>query len=163
MIEVSQPENTKKLRELILRCPAFLSDDFIPSKYTCDGDNVSPPLDIDQIPKDAKSFAIIVDDIDAPGGSFVHWIAWNIPIKHHLHENEVHGNEGRNDSGQQHYSGPCPPSGIHRYYFKIYALDDLLMLPPETNKEQLLKAMEEYIIAYGELIGLYESQGGRGK
>lgn len=158
MIETTNDDQPKKLREMIVTCPTFLSDDYIPSKYTCDGENISPPLHIEQIPKDAKCFALIVDDIDAPGGSFVHWLSWNIPIKHTLHENQVHGNEGRNDAGQQGYFGPCPPKGIHRYYFKIYALDDFLQLPPETNKEQLVKAMEEYTIAYGELIGHYERQ-----
>jgi len=146
-------------RELQISSPAFLSDDYIPSRFTCDGLNVSPPLDIDKIPKDAKSFVLIVDDPDAPNGTYVHWIVWNIPIKHHLKENEVPGIEGRNDFGQNHYGGPCPPNGRrHRYFFKIYALDSLLQLPPETTKEQLEQAMGEYVIAFGELIGVYQRQ-----
>ena len=146
----------KHYRELIISSPAFANEEFIPSKFTCDGENISPPLDIDQIPKDAKCFVLIMDDPDAPGGTFVHWLVWNIPIKHHLKENEVHGNEGRNHFKQNHYGGPCPPSGIHRYFFKLYALDSLLHLPPETNKEQLEEVMREYIIAYGELMGVYQ-------
>jgi hypothetical protein len=148
-------DKTVHYRPLQISSPAFAHEDMIPAKYTCDGENISPPIDIEQIPKDARCFVLIVDDPDAPGGTFVHWITWNIPIKHHLHENEVHGIEGKNDSKQNHYSGPCPPSGTHRYFFKGYALDNLLTLPPSTTKNQLLEAMHEYIIAYGELIGLY--------
>ena len=150
--------DTTKYRPLKISSPYFGHEDFIPSKYTCDGLNFSPQIDIDLIPKDARSFVIIMDDPDAPNGTFVHWIAWNIPIKHHLHENEVHGVEGMNDFNQHNYSGPCPPSGTHRYFFKVYALDSLLTLPPETRKEQLLDAMQEYIIAYGEMVGLYEKK-----
>jgi len=147
--------DVKNLRPLKITSPAFGHEDFIPVKYTCEGENVSPQLDIDLIPKDAACFVLIVDDPDAPGGTYVHWIVWNIPIKHHLHENEVHGIEGRNDFKQNHYGGPCPPSGTHRYFFKLYALDSLLTLPPSTNKDQLLDAMRDRVIAYGELIGLY--------
>lgn len=145
-------------RQLEITCPAFLSDDFIPSKYTCDGLNISPPLNIDKIPKDARSLVLIIDDPDALSGTFIHWVVWNIPIKHHLGENEIHGIEGLNDFDQHHYGGPCPPRGRHRYFFKIYALDTLLELPPETTKEQLEQSMREYIIAYGELVGVYQRQ-----
>lgn len=145
-------------RQLTISSPAFQNNEMIPAKYTCDGLNISPPLDIEQIPKDAKSFVLIVDDPDAANGPFVHWIVWNIPVKHHLHENEVHGIEGLNDSNQHHYSGPCPPRGTHRYYFKIYALDSLLELPPDTRKETLEQTMSEYIVAFGELIGIYQRQ-----
>ena len=152
------PTSEVHYRQLEIKSPVFLSDDFIPSKYTCDGLNISPPLDIDKIPKDAKSFVLIMEDPDALSGPFVHWIVWNIPIKRHLGENEIHGIEGLNDFDQHHYGGPCPPRGRHRYSFKIYALDSLLQLPPETTKEQLEKAMREYIIAYGELVGVYQRQ-----
>lgn len=143
-------------RELKISSPAFGHEEYIPSKYTCDGSDISPQIDIEQIPKDAKCFVLIVDDPDAPNGSFVHWAVWNIPIKHHLHENEIHGVEGLNDGGQNHYTGPCPPKGVHRYFFKVYALDALLELPPDTRKDQLEQTMREYIIAYGELVGLYQ-------
>jgi Raf kinase inhibitor-like YbhB/YbcL family protein len=152
------PASEVHYRQLEITSPAFLSDDYIPSKYTCDGLNVSPPLDIDKIPKDARSFVLIVEDPDASGGNFVHWLVWNIPVKRHLAENEIHGIEGLNDFDEHHYGGPCPPGGRHRYFFKIYALDSLLELPPETNKEQLEQAMREYIIAYGELVGVYQRQ-----
>ena len=143
-------------RVLRISSPAFGHEEYIPSKYTCDGMNISPQIDIEQIPKDAKSFVLIVDDPDAPNGNYVHWTVWNIPIKHHLQENEIHGIEGLNDGGQHHYTGPCPPKGVHRYFFKVYALDTLLELPPETRKDQLEQAMRENIIAYGELVGLYQ-------
>jgi len=143
-------------RQLVVSSPAFGNEEFIPSVYTCDGRNISPPIDIEQIPKDARCLVLIVDDPDAARGTFVHWIAWNIPIKHHLKEGEVHGVEGLNDSGENHYTGPCPPSGTHRYFFKVYALDSLLTLPPSTRKEELERAMSEYILAFGELIGLYK-------
>jgi Raf kinase inhibitor-like YbhB/YbcL family protein len=135
---------------------AFNDGSMIPIKYTCDGINVNPPLDIRSIPLEAKSLALIVDDPDAPINTWVHWIAWNIPVTHHLEEDEVHGTEGINDFQQYHYGGPCPPSGTHRYFFKVYALDDILELPPDTKKLQLEKAMSEHIIAFGELIGLYK-------
>ncbi|WP_036678806.1 YbhB/YbcL family Raf kinase inhibitor-like protein [Daejeonella oryzae] len=135
--------------------PSFLNDGFIPAKFTCDGINVNPPLNIEHIPEDAKCLAMIVDDPDAPAGNWVHWLVWNIPVTHHIKENEIHGIEGFNDFHQHHYAGPCPPEGTHHYFFKIYALNALLNLPLNTRKLQLEKAMSEHIIAFGELVGLY--------
>ncbi len=134
---------------------AFNDGGMIPVKYTCDGENINPPLDIKNIPEETSCLALIVDDPDAPISTWVHWIAWNIPVTHHIKENEVHGTEGINDFQQYHYGGPCPPSGTHRYFFKIYALDSLLDLQPDTKKLQLEKAMSEHIIGFGELTGLY--------
>lgn len=141
---------------LTITSTAFNDGAMIPVKYTCDGANINPPLDIKNIPEEAKCLALIVDDPDAPINTWVHWIAWNIPVTHHLKEDEVHGTEGVNDFQQYHYGGPCPPSGTHRYFFKLYALDDVLELPPDTKKLQLEKAMSEHIIAFGELVGLYK-------
>ncbi len=138
--------------------PAFMENEFIPSEYTCDGMNVNPPLNIENIPEEAKCLCIIVDDPDAPIHTWSHWLAWNIPVTHHIKENCVLGSEGLNDFLQHHYSGPCPPSGIHRYFFKVYALNELLHLSPETKKIQLEKAMSEHIIGFGEIIGLYKRQ-----
>lgn len=135
---------------------AFQKNGIIPLEYTCDGKNISPPLDIKHIPEGAKSLALIVDDPDAPIGTWVHWVVWNIPLTHHLIENKVPGTEGLNDFQQFHYSGPCPPSGTHRYFFKVYALDTLLDLPSITKKLELEKAMSNHIVGYGELIGLYK-------
>ena len=134
---------------------AFNENELIPVKYTCDGANISPPLNIDHIPEEAKSLAIIVDDPDAPVGTWVHWVMWNIPVTHQVKENKAHGIQGINDFGKHKYQGPCPPSGIHRYFFKVYSLDDLIESPENTNKHQLEKAMSEHIIAFGELVGIY--------
>jgi Raf kinase inhibitor-like YbhB/YbcL family protein len=135
---------------------AFKAGEMIPEKYTCDGINVNPPLDIKNIPVQARCLALIVDDPDAPHETWVHWVVWNIPVTHHIKENEIHGIEGLNDFKQHHYGGPCPPSGTHRYFFKVYALDALLELPAGTNKLQLEKAISEHIIAFGDLVGLYK-------
>jgi Raf kinase inhibitor-like YbhB/YbcL family protein len=143
-------------KQLKVSSTAFQYEGMIPVKYTCDGKNFSPPLDIEHIPEEARCLALIVDDPDAPVGTWVHWLVWNIPVTHHLKENEVHGKEGMNDFQQKHYGGPCPPSGTHRYFFKVYALNALLDLPLNTKKPQLEKAMSEHIIAFGELVGLYK-------
>ncbi|MFZ1785994.1 MAG: YbhB/YbcL family Raf kinase inhibitor-like protein [Ferruginibacter sp.] len=141
---------------LKLSSSAFSYEGMIPAKYTCDGENISPPLDIDNIPEEAKCLVLIVDDPDAPVATWVHWLVWNIPLTHHLKENDVHGIEGLNDFQQNRYGGPCPPSGTHRYFFKVYALRDLLNLPIHSTKLQLEKAMGGHIIGFGEWIGLYE-------
>ena len=134
---------------------AFRDGGMILSKYTCEGDNINPPLDITGIPEDTKCLALIVDDPDAPKNVWVHWVVWNIPVTHHLKENHVMGKEGINDFQQHCYGGPCPPSGTHRYFFKVYALDDLIDLPADARKPDLEKAMSEHILGFGELIGLY--------
>lgn len=134
----------------------FKQNDFIPRRYTCDGVNVNPPLNIDHIPKKAESLAIIVDDPDAPSGTWVHWVTWNIAVTHHIKENEAPGVQGMSDSGKHDYSGPCPPRGTHRYFFKVYALDRMLEIPESSDKTNLTQAMEDHILGFGELIGLYK-------
>jgi Raf kinase inhibitor-like YbhB/YbcL family protein len=143
-------------KQIKVSSTAFTNDGMIPTKYTCDGKNINPPLDLKNIPEETKCLVLIVDDPDAPIATWVHWLVWNIPVTHHIKENEVHGIEGMNDFIQQHYGGPCPPSGTHHYFFKIYALDALLNLPPATKKIQLERAMSEHVIGFGELIGLYK-------
>lgn len=143
-------------KKMEVSSPAFKDDSFIPAKFTCDGENVSPELNIDDIPQNAKSLAIIVDDPDAPLGTWVHWVVWNIPVTHHIKESSVHGEEGLNDFQIHKYNGPCPPKGVHHYFFKVYALNDLLELPPNTTKYALEKAMSEHILGFGELVGLYK-------
>jgi Raf kinase inhibitor-like YbhB/YbcL family protein len=133
----------------------FKQNDFIPRRYTCDGKNVNPSLNIDHIPKKSTTLAIVVDDPDASVETWVHWVMWNIPVAHHLKEDNAPGVQGTNDFGKQVYSGPCSPSGIHRYFFKLYALDCKLDLPVSSNKNDLEKAMSGHIIGFGELIGLY--------
>lgn len=137
---------------------AFTDGGAIPSKYTCDGGNISPALDIGGIPENTKCLAVIVDDPDAPIRPWVHWLAWDIHTTRHIKEGRMMEAEGRNDFGENKYSGPCPPSGIHHYYFKVYALDTLLNLPVNTSKTELEKAMSEHILAFGELIGTYNRQ-----
>ncbi len=143
-------------KALDISSAAFKPNAHIPSIYTCDGKNISPPLNIDHIPTEAKSLALIVDDPDARSGTWVHWVAWNIPITLEIPENEITGMEGLNDSKHRHYDGPCPPSGTHRYFFKVYALDAVLDLPEATTKSTLEDAMQPHILAFGELIGLYK-------
>ena len=135
---------------------AFSAGGMIPSQYTCDGANINPPLDIGGIPENTKCLALIVDDPDAPAGTWVHWVVWNIPVADHLEEDEVPGKEGLNDFKKHAYGGPCPPSGTHRYFFKVYALNDLLDLPDDTKKASLEKAMSGHVLASGELMGLYK-------
>ncbi len=151
--EATRAVNYKQLK---ISSTAFQNGEMIPVKYTCDGININPPLDIENIPGEAKCLAMIVDDPDAPIATWVHWIVWNIPVTHHIKENAVHGKEGYNDFQQYHYGGPCPPSGTHRYFFKVYALDDIQDLPAGTKKPELEKAMSEHIIGFGELVGLYK-------
>ena len=145
---------------------AFAEGGMIPAKYTCDGENVSPPLAWDSIPQAAKSIALIADDPDAPMGTWVHWVLYNLPAEiTALRENiplqeklENGANQGMNDFRKIGYGGPCPPSGVHRYFFKLYALDTFLEATPEMTKSKLLSAMEGHKLAEGSLIGRYERQ-----
>ena len=153
-----QSEVTRAIdyKQIKISSSAFKENDFIPAKYTCEGTDVNPPLTIENIPEDAKSLAIIVDDPDARAATWVHWVMWNIPVTHQLKENHAPGAQGINDFGRHKYNGPCPPGGIHHYYFKIYALDNVLGIPEGSNKKELEKAMSDHIIAFGEIIGLYK-------
>jgi len=143
---------------------AFTHEGMIPSKYTCDGANVSPPLAWDQIPEDTKSLALICDDPDAPAGTWVHWVHYDIaPDVTSLPEQvapEKHpapgGTHGINDFRKIGYGGPCPPGGTHRYYFRLYALDSTLNLTAGISKKQLLKAMEGHILDQTVLMGKYK-------
>lgn len=135
---------------------AFENESMMPAKYTCDGANINPPLDIEHIPQEAQCLVLIVDDPDAPVSVWTHWIVWNMPVTHHIKENEVHGIEGLNDFKQRHYAGPCPSADTHRYFFKVYALDKILDIPLHTLKPELEKEISGHIIAFGELIGLYK-------
>lgn len=153
---MKQTEHEVDYKLMEITSTAFSSGSMIPEKYTCEGKNISPPLDIKGIPLNAISLVIIMEDPDAPGGTWVHWLVWNIPVTHHIKENEVHGTEGLNDFGKHNYGGPCPPSGTHRYFIKVYALDCQLNLPDTTNRSQLEEEMSGNIIAYGELMGIYQ-------
>jgi hypothetical protein len=145
---------------------AFENEGMIPAKYTCDGADVSPPLQWESIPDGAKSVALICDDPDAPMGTFVHWVVFNVPADaKQLNENvpgeEILANgakQGTSDFGRIGYGGPCPPGGTHRYFFKIYALDAQVDLEAGASKSELLKAMEGHIVAQGQLVGKYKRQ-----
>lgn len=144
---------------LYITSPVFQRDGNIPSRYTCDGDEINPPLEIEQIPEGTQSLAIIAEDPDAPKGTFDHWIVWNIPPGRHILENTNPGISGTNGAGKTGYHGPCPPEGTHRYYFHVYALDTALDLPAGSSKKELQTAMQAHILAEGSLMGLYESAG----
>jgi len=151
-------------REISMRSAAFEEGGMIPKKYTCDGANVSPPLAWDNVPEATKSLALISDDPDAPAGTWVHWVIYNLPPNlRELPENipgqktlENGSLQGTNDFRKIGYGGPCPPSGTHRYYFKLYALDTVLGCDPGMTKAELLKAMEDHLIARGQLLGTYK-------
>ena len=136
---------------------AFQEGANIPSKFTCDGENTSPPLQIADIPSEAKSLALVVDDPDVPSGLFTHWAVWNIPPQTSAvgEGNVPKGVQGTNDFAKSGYGGPCPPSGTHRYYFKIFALDRELDLPFGAKRGQLDAAMKGHVVAQGELMGRY--------
>lgn len=137
---------------------SFKNNTNIPSQYTCDGSDINPPLKFSEIPPKAKSLALISDDPDAPMGTWVHWTLWNIdPKTKEITENSVPVGavQGTTSFGEAKYGGPCPPSGIHHYYFKLYALDTKLNLPTSFKKEDLEKAINGHILAKAELVGLY--------
>jgi len=139
-----------------LTSPDFKHNGNIPKKFTCQGDDVNPPLVIENIPAGAKSLTLIVDDPDAPMGTWAHWVVYDIPVVSSIAGNSVPGKQGMNDFRRLNYGGPCPPSGTHRYFFKLYALDTLLNLKEGVKKRDLEKAMEGHILDKAELIGLYK-------
>lgn len=136
--------------------PAFENNSNIPSKFTCEGQDINPPLIIDNIPDGTKSLALISDDPDAPMKTWVHWVVYDIQPTGIIEEDSIPGRQGINDFGRRDWGGPCPPSGTHRYYFKIYALDKMLGLPEGIDKKALEKAMEGHILDKAELTGLYK-------
>ena len=146
-------------KTMILKSSAFENNGYIPQKYTCDGENINPPLEIDDVFENAISLVIIVDDPDAPSGNWVHWLIWNIDAKENsIDEGTVPNSaiQGVNDFNENSYGGPCPPSGTHRYQFKLYALDTKLDLNPKSKRNDLENAMSSHIIDQSLLIGLYE-------
>jgi Raf kinase inhibitor-like YbhB/YbcL family protein len=156
--------NFPKTMNIQITSAAFADGEPIPAKYTCDGNDVSPPLQWTNAPANTKSFALIADDPDAPAGTWVHWVLYDLPADSSaLPENvaktqNLTGNakQGVNDFRRVGYGGPCPPPGKpHRYFFKIYALDTLLALKPGATKKDLLKAMEGHVLAEGVLIGIF--------
>jgi Raf kinase inhibitor-like YbhB/YbcL family protein len=148
--------NLNAASSISVTTPAFRAGSDIPAKFTCNGANVSPELKINGVPGEAKSLVLIVDDPDAHG--FTHWIVWNIdPKTTDIGENSAPGGgiQGTNDFGKRNYGGPCPPSGIHRYVFKIFALDTTLDLKPGARRAELDAAMKGHVMAQGELMARY--------
>jgi len=143
------------VKSLSVTSSSFGSSQLIPRKYTCDGEDVNPPLTVGGVPDGTKSLVLVIDDPDAPMGTWVHWVVWNIPPADRIEENTVPGVEGLNDFGKHSYGGPCPPSGTHRYFFKLYSLDTKLSLPSNSRKKDVENAIKGHVLAKGELVGLY--------
>ena len=140
-----------------LTSPEFVHNGYIPREFTCQGEDVSPELNIEDVPEGTKSLTIIMDDLDAPVGTWVHWVVFDIaPTTTVIARNTIPGKQGINDFGKENYGGPCPPSGKHRYFFKLYALDKVLSEKGGISKERLVSAMGGHILAQTELIGFYE-------
>jgi Raf kinase inhibitor-like YbhB/YbcL family protein len=159
----------KKALDFRIVSPAFQAGEKVPQKYTCDGKDVSPPLSWYEPPAGTQSFALISDDPDAPGGTWVHWVIYDLPagktgLPEGIPKTETlpdGSKQGVTDFQSIGYGGPCPPAGKpHRYFFKLYALNSNLVLPPKAAKTDLLKAMEGRVLAQAELIGLYQRASG---
>lgn len=148
-----------------LTSTAFIDNGPIPSKYTCEGDNINPPLVWDELPAGTKSLALIMDDPDVPrnlrpDGLFVHWLVWNIPpaVTSIAENSQPVGVIGMTTARSIGYAGPCPPDRMHRYYFRLYALDVALTIPSTVSKRELLQAMEGHILDHAQLMGRYEKK-----
>ena len=160
----NQTIKIRRGEKMEIKSSAFKEGMIIPKKYTCDNMDISPPLEWSEVPDGTKTFALICDDPDAPMGTWVHWVLFNLPgnileLSENTPKLEVLKNgarQGGNDFGKIGYGGPCPPGGTHRYYFKIYALDKELDSKPGITKKELLKAIEGHILAEGQLMGRYK-------
>jgi Raf kinase inhibitor-like YbhB/YbcL family protein len=161
--EPGKGDSSMAEKSMKVESAAFREGGMIPERYTCDGEDVSPPLSWTAVPSGTNSLALIADDPDAPGRTWVHWVLFDLPADSKgLPENvppektpSVGGNQGKNDFGRIGYGGPCPPGGTHRYFFKLFALDTRLGLEPGIGKQDLLKAMEGHVLAEGQLMGKY--------
>lgn len=138
-----------------LNSNAFQHEGTIPARYTCDGENINPPLSIGELPEGTKTLALICDDPDAPRGMYDHWVVWNIAPTQEIKENSMPGISGMNSSGKTGYTGPCPPHGEHRYFFYLFALDTDIDLPEVSSKGDLASAMIGHILGEGILMGKY--------
>ncbi len=135
---------------------SFMSGDMMPADFTCDGDGSSPPLMINGAPSNAKSLALIVEDPDAPAGTFTHWIVWNISVNTtNIPRGGIPGEQGTNDFGKIGYGAPCPPSGVHHYTFRLLALDNKLSLPASAKRRDFDKVLGGHILSQAVLVGLY--------
>ncbi len=159
LFSASSSKEVSAMAALQITSSAFQNNGNIPRQYTCDGTDINPPLMIANCPQGTKSIALICDDPDAPVGTWVHWVIWNIdPGVKEIKENTVPQGavQGINDFRKHSYGGPCPPSGTHRYFFKVYALDMMLNISPNSTKADLEMAMKGHVLAEGQLVGLYK-------
>lgn len=140
---------------LDVRSLAFSHGGHIPPQYSCEGQDTNPPIDVRNYPENTKTLVIITEDPDAPSGVFTHWLVWNIAPNEPIAEGSVPGISGTNSFGKTGYGGPCPPSGTHRYFIRVYALDTELALQEGADKQALEEAMKGHVIAQGELMGLF--------
>lgn len=147
---------TTAIQQLAISSSMFINEGNIPAKYTCDGEGINPPLEISNIPEGTQAFALIVEDPDAPRSTYCHWIAWNIKPVNVIKESFNPGISGNNSAGKTGYHPPCPPTGAHRYYFHVFALDSKLDLAPGESKEKLQQAMQGHILGKGTIMGKYE-------
>jgi Raf kinase inhibitor-like YbhB/YbcL family protein len=151
--EIAEMEGIESLK---LNCFSLLQNGFIPARYTSDGININPALFIENLPTNAQSLAIILEDPDVPHGNFCHWVAWNLPVTHHIKEKENRGVFGINDFCNHGYNGPHPFSITHRYHFKVYALDSLLNIPISSTKWELKQAMKNHVVGFGVVTAKYQ-------
>ena len=155
------PLYAKEVRSMIpmkMTSPAFVHSKPMPRVFSCDGEDISPPLAIEGVPQEAKSLALVMDDPDAPGGVWVHWLLWNIdPASTQIAQGRVPpgAEQGKNSWERRGYGGPCPPSGLHRYCFRLFALKERLNLPSSATRKDLDRAMQGKIVGRCELVGLY--------
>lgn len=158
-VEKEKKEEEVKMVNLNVFSSSFREGEMIPDKFTCDSENISPAISWGELPPGVKSLALICDDPDAPSGDFVHWVVYNIPVDIDGFEENVEIDDsklGVTDYGRLGYKGPCPPSGIHHYHFKVYALDEIIETEKDLDKYDLLDKMEGHILAKGEIVGLYK-------
>ncbi|CAN5433568.1 hypothetical protein BH11BAC1_BH11BAC1_02950 [soil metagenome] len=146
---------------LTITSPDFHEGKMIPEKFTCEGANTSPAITITNIPKEAVSMVLIMDDPDAPNGGYDHWVVFNIEPGGNILENTVPGIQGANGIGEANYTGPCPPTGEHHYHFKVYALDMMLNLKSGAGKKSVIDNIAGHVIASGEIVGLYSKKQNR--
>lgn len=155
----SSTENFLTTTSMQITSPAFTNNQNIPAKYTCDGDDVNPPLVISEVPDKTQSLALVVSDPDAPSGNWIHWLLWNLDPKTTIIAENTPATgavEGTNSFGKKSFGGPCPPSGVHRYFFKLYALDTKLDLASTSRDKDFETAIVGHVLAKAELLGLYE-------
>ncbi len=154
-LPTNPPANMTNMK---ISSPSFENSALIPPKFTCQGIDVSPELHISEVPGEAKSLALLVEDPDAPNGNWVHWVVWNIPTDTEIIPENVGPKfavQGNNSWPKAQYGGPCPPSGTHRYFFKLFALNRMLDLPAGSTRDDLMKAMEDRVIAQSQLMGIF--------